>query len=210
MSDTKLASQPTRGHGMSEELFEQYLQDETKIPSLKGKVVAITGTTTGLGFNLARTAMLKEARMVLLLNRTSERSKLSEQDLKTFTVEGSDTELQTIHCDLMDLSSIRETANQINKSVGKRGGLDVLCCNAGIMMMPDNRTKDGFEVQMQTNQLSHALLINLVWSSLQQAEKARGEARVVLQSSSARDGPNKMLDRRFYEKSEPLTLGGNK
>ena len=60
----------------------------------------------------------------------------------------------------------RQSAREEAKS---RGGLDVLCLNAGIMARDDERTRDGFEVQMQTNQLSHFLLALLTCPSLEDA-----------------------------------------
>jgi len=38
------------------------------------------------------------------------------------------------------------------------GGIDVLCSNAGVMALEDDATQDGYDVQMQTNHLSHFLL----------------------------------------------------
>ena len=59
-----------------------YFDDEVqKISSLQGKTIAITGTTTGIGFVAARTVANKGARAVLL-NRKSERSKSSYHQLK--------------------------------------------------------------------------------------------------------------------------------
>ena len=59
------------------------------------------------------------------------------------------------------------------------GGLDVLVNNAGVMMQPDHRTTDCFDVQMQTNHLSHFLLTKMLMPSLEMAAFSRGEARVV-------------------------------
>jgi NAD(P)-dependent dehydrogenase (short-subunit alcohol dehydrogenase family) len=56
------------------------------------------------------------------------------------------------------------------------------------MGMPDRATPDGFDVQMQSNHLSHFLLTSLVWPLLEVAATKRGEARVVNHSSGARLG----------------------
>ena len=40
---------------------------------------------------------------------------------------------------------------------------DVLVNNAGVMALPDVVTDDGYDVQMQTNHLSHFLLTSLLW-----------------------------------------------
>jgi len=96
------------------------------------------------------------------------------------------------------------------------GGLDVLMNNAGVMGVPDTRTGDGFDVQMQTNHLSHFLLTALLLPAMESAASTRGEARVVQHSSGAR-GSNVMgtkeggghLEARFFERCAADTLGGD-
>ena len=75
-----------------------------------------------------------------------------------------------------------------NKISEKNGGLDILACNTSIMAMNDDRTVDGFNVEIQACHLSHAMLTKQCMSSLQQAAKTRDEARVVFQSLMARYG----------------------
>ena len=50
-----------------------YHKEVEKIPSLDGKTIAITGTTSGTGFIAAKTVAKKGAR-TLLLNRKTNRS----------------------------------------------------------------------------------------------------------------------------------------
>jgi len=191
------------------------MENEDLLPSLIGKNVAVTGTTTGLGHALARCAIVKNAALVLLLNRKSERSERSEKDLHKYFDNGNSddattpkTVIKTIDCDLMSFDSVKKAAEQINQEVKSYGGLDVLCLNAGIMAIDDNRTQDGFEVQMQTNQLSHFLLTSLVYPSVKDAAEKRGEACIVSQSSSAREFPS-ALEATYFEKCDEGTLGGN-
>mmetsp|Transcript_3501 Transcript_3501/g.7016 ORF Transcript_3501/g.7016 Transcript_3501/m.7016 type:complete len:359 (-) Transcript_3501:40-1116(-) len=197
-----------RGDELPEDLYNSYLADESLVPTIEGKTVAITGTTSGLGVAIARAAISKKADLVLLLNRKSERASKAEEGLQKYKVEGSKTVIKTIDCDLMSFDSVKEAASVVNEEVKAYGGLDVLCNNAGIMAFDDDRTKDGFDVQMQTNQLSHFLLGALVFPSIKNAAGKRGEARLVTHSSSARDFPKTLLGK-YMEKSEPNTLGGN-
>jgi NAD(P)-dependent dehydrogenase (short-subunit alcohol dehydrogenase family) len=60
------------------------------------------------------------------------------------------------HLDLTDLASVREFAASWS------GDLDLLINNAGIMMVPEGRTVDGFELQIGTNHLGHFALTNLL------------------------------------------------
>jgi NAD(P)-dependent dehydrogenase (short-subunit alcohol dehydrogenase family) len=58
--------------------------------------------------------------------------------------------------DLADLASVRAFADTWT------GPLDVLINNAGVMAVPESRTKDGFEMQFGTNHLGHFALTNLL------------------------------------------------
>ena len=59
----------------------KYFDDGASLPDLAGKYVAITGCTTGTGFVAARTCARRGAH-VIMLNRTSERSKKAEAVLR--------------------------------------------------------------------------------------------------------------------------------
>jgi len=86
----------------------------------------------------------------------------------------------------------------------------VLATNAGIMAMPDERTGDGYDVQMQVNHFSHFLLTHLLMPTLEKAAGKRGEARVVTHSSAARFlGLGKLPFGGTMDKCEAGTLGGN-
>lgn len=169
---------------------------ERQLPSLSGKRVAITGTTSGTGFVAALTCMKKGAE-VFVLNRESSRSKAALQQLQK---ECPGASVQQIACDLMDFASVREAARLLNTAC--QGRLDVLCNNAGIMATPDLATKDGYDQQMQTNHLSHFLLTKELLPALRAAAKENGEARIVNHSSEARKGSP--LDAEFVRKN-----GGN-
>jgi NAD(P)-dependent dehydrogenase (short-subunit alcohol dehydrogenase family) len=60
---------------------------------------------------------------------------------------------------------------------------------AGIMQTRGENTKDGYEVHMQTNHLSHYLLTLLLLPLLELASTQRGGARVVFHSSASRKNP---------------------
>jgi NAD(P)-dependent dehydrogenase (short-subunit alcohol dehydrogenase family) len=195
---------------LSEDLYLSYLNNDNLLPLLTGKTVVITGTTTGLGFALARTAIVKRASLVLLLNRTSERSAASEQELHNYVLEDGEatTVIRSVDCDLTSLDSVKTAATAVNDAVKPYHGLDVLCLNAGIMACDDVRTADGFDVQMQTNMLSHFLLASLVYPSVKQAAEQRGEARIVSHSSSMREAV-KSLEEKYFTKCDEGSLGGN-
>lgn len=167
-----------------------------QLPRMDGKVVAVTGCTTGTGFICARTCA-EQGATVIMLNRPSQRADDALKKLKE-AVPASTVSL--IPCDLQSFASVRSAGEQLRKDV--TSGLDVLCNNAGIMATNDEATEDGCDGQMQTNHLSHFLLTAEVWPLLETAASLRGEARVVNHTSGARQGPP--LEKKYFEKN-----GGN-
>ena len=104
--------------------LDAYVND---LPSMQGKVCAITGTTTGLGFHAARSVLAKQGD-VILLNRPSERA---DSALKRLQSDAGDAKrVKQVPCDLQSFASVRAAAKAVNELVGS-SGLDVLANNAG-------------------------------------------------------------------------------
>ena len=133
-----------------------------------------------------------------MLNRPSERAKNVLENLKQENHLGS---VHHVDCDLQDFESVRNSIPEVQKLC--ENGLDVLCNNAGVMALEDKATVDGFDVQMQTNHLSHFLLTKLLFPLIEQAELEKGEARIVNHSSMARLMV-KSLEAKYLQKN-----GGN-
>jgi NAD(P)-dependent dehydrogenase (short-subunit alcohol dehydrogenase family) len=167
------------------DLIEKHTQDMT------GKVVAVTGTTSGTGYVCAR-ELARLGATVLLLNRPSERSQRALSDLKREVPGGT---FEAIPCDLQNFDSVRSAALTIRN---KFEVLDVLCHNAGVMALPDQATQDGYDVQMQTNSLSPFLLTKELFPLLRRSR----EARIVNHTSMARRGSDH--DAKYFGKN-----GGN-
>ncbi|MEO0814896.1 MAG: SDR family NAD(P)-dependent oxidoreductase, partial [Myxococcota bacterium] len=162
---------------------------------MTGRLVAITGTTSGTGYVCAREIARLGAR-VFLLNRESERANAALRRLKE---EVPDSRFEPVVCDLQDFDSVRQAAAAIRKHTER---LDVLCNNAGVMALPERATKDGYDVQMQTNCLSHFLLTKELFSLL----AASDDGRVVNHTSMARlGGP---LEEKYFGKNSG-ELGGD-
>ena len=172
----------------------------TSLPAMTGKTIAITGTTSGTGYIAAKAMALKGAR-IILLNRASAKA---DTALATLKSEAPDAEILPIECDLQNFASVREAAKKVAALCPQ--GLDVLCNNAGVMALEDVATADGFDVQMQTNHLSHFLLTKELFPVLEKAAELRSEARIVNHSSVARCG--KKLEGKYLEKNGG-NLGGN-
>lgn len=167
------------------------------------KVIAITGCTTGTGYHLAKFALRKEA-SVIMLNRNSERHDRAFKSLKELFPNGT---LTHIPCDLSSFESVRNAAKEL-RSLCEKNGLDILACNAGVMAFPDEATIDGYDIQMQTNHLSHFLLLSETFSLLETAANQNGEARVIMHSSLARQGGSPPLQEKYFGKNGG-DLGGD-
>ncbi|WNJ20510.1 SDR family NAD(P)-dependent oxidoreductase [Pontibacter sp. G13] len=168
-----------------EDVLANHGQDMT------GKIVAVTGTTSGTGYVCARELARKGA-TVILLNRQSQRATESAQNLQQEVPNGV---FDAITCDLQDFASVQTAIDTIKSKYDK---LDVLVNNAGVMALKDQATKDGYDVQIQTNVLSHFLLTKGLFPLLM----ASGQGRVVNHSSMARLGDP--LDMKYFGKN-----GGN-
>ncbi len=172
------------------------------LPSMKGKTVVITGTTSGTGYVAAETVASLGAK-VLLLHRASERSVRASKNLRdTYQY----VERQGIDCDLQSFASVRTACKEVIRLCPE--GINVLCNNAGVMALKDEPTIDGYDIQMQTNHLSHFLLTTELLPLLEKAAEATGEARVVNHSSIARMSPSKELKSEYLEKNGGK-LGGD-
>ncbi len=115
------------------------------LPSFAGRTVLVTGANSGLGL-ITATELARAGAHVVLAVRDPARGERAAA-----TIAGS-TEVRRL--DLADLASIDAFADGWDRS------LDVLVNNAGIMAVPEQRTKDGFELQIGTNHLGHFALTN--------------------------------------------------
>src|SRR4051812_13006411 len=117
------------------------------LPALDGRTVVVTGANSGIGRVAARELARAGARVVLAVRDTAKGQQAAAD------MPGA-TEVRTL--DLTDLASVRAFAEAWD------GDLDVLINNAGVMAVPEGRTKDGFELQIGTNHLGHFALTNLL------------------------------------------------
>ncbi|WP_432027892.1 oxidoreductase [Streptomyces sp. 1222.5] len=119
----------------------------THLPDLSGRTAVITGANSGIGLTAAQALARAGAHVVLAVRD------LGRGGAAAATVGGS-TEVRRL--DLADLDSVHEFA------AGWDRPLDVLINNAGVMLLPERRTKQGFEMQFGTNHLGHFALTNLL------------------------------------------------
>jgi NAD(P)-dependent dehydrogenase (short-subunit alcohol dehydrogenase family) len=117
------------------------------LPSLENRTFVVTGANSGIGLVAARALAGAGARVVLAVRDTA------KGDRAAASIDGR---AEVRRLDLADLASVRAFAD------AWEGDLDVLVNNAGVMAVPERRTKDGFEMQIGTNHLGHFALTNLL------------------------------------------------
>ena len=194
------------GTNLYERPKPKYFDDfAAALPSQEGKVVVITGTTSGTGLVATQTALTKGA-TVAVLNRNIEKAKKALAD---FFEKEPEAEERThfVLCDLQNFESVKSAAEELLEMF-KEQGIDVLANNAGVMALEDKATGDGYDVQMQTNHLSHFMLTRMLYPLLDKCAKEKGDARVVNHSSTARLMPFTPLKAKYF-RQRGGKLGGN-
>uniref|UniRef100_A0A8D2QHJ4 Polyprenol dehydrogenase n=1 Tax=Zonotrichia albicollis TaxID=44394 RepID=A0A8D2QHJ4_ZONAL len=86
-----------------------------------------------------------------------------------------------LYCDLASMKSIRRFVQQFR---AKNCPLHVLVNNAGVMLVPERKTEDGFEEHFGLNYLGHFLLTNLLLDTLKQSGTHSHSARIITVSSA--------------------------
>ncbi len=147
---------------------------DADIPDQAGRVVVVTGATSGLGRQTAL-ALARRGASVTLAVRDADRGAAAKGFIKR-EVPAAD-----VSVGLVDLASLASVADFAAEFVGTHPGVDVLVNNAGVMALPRRTTVDGFELQFATNHLGHFALTGRLLPLL----LARPGARVVTVSSGA-------------------------
>jgi NAD(P)-dependent dehydrogenase (short-subunit alcohol dehydrogenase family) len=137
---------------------------------LSGKRAILTGASSGIGVETAR-ALAGAGAQVTLAVRNTDAGARTAADIAATT--GRD-ELAVAALEVTDPSSVAAFASSW------RGPLDILVNNAGVMMTPEQRTPQGWELQFATNHLGHFALAR----GLHDALAAADSARIVVVSST--------------------------
>ena len=125
------------------------------IPAQDGRVIVVTGATSGIGLITAR-ELARAGATVVLACRNSEKAEAVARQIR---LAAAGARVETIPLDLASLASIERCADGLHERLDH---IDVLVNNAGVMAPPLRRTEDGFELQFGTNHLGHFALTGQV------------------------------------------------
>lgn len=119
--------------------MKKWLQQNTE--SLKGKTIAVTGTTGGIGKELCRYLALLGADIILC-----DRNKAKSEDFRDELVREFGVSVKCITVDLEDIASVKTSTEQlVNEEV------DVFIHNAGAYSIPRRICETGLDNVFQIN-----------------------------------------------------------
>ncbi|HVX01907.1 MAG TPA: SDR family oxidoreductase [Nitrososphaera sp.] len=149
--------------------------------TMEGKTCLVTGSTSGIGKEIA-TGLAKMGATVALVGRSREKCEAAMQDIVAAS-SGSAPEnlLSYFVADLSSQESVRRLAKEF---ADRHDKLHVLVNNAGVFMSKRELTVDGIEYTFAVNHLAPFLLTNLLLDRL----KAAAPSRIVTTSSVAHRG----------------------
>lgn len=128
--------------------IKKWLEQNTS--SLNGKVVAITGSTGGLGKELTKYISSLGA-SIIFLDRNMERSQKNKEDVVSLY---PDADIKIIRTDLEDMSSVKKAVELL-----KNEGIDIFIHNAGAYSIPRHKTSVGYDNVFQINFVSPYYMI---------------------------------------------------
>ena len=140
--------------------------DSANIPDQKGKIIIVTGSSSGIGYEAARVLAVKGATVIMAV-RNLKKGEAAAQKIKAAS---KDADVVVMELNLANLISVRTFVDTFKK---KYNSLHVLINNAGVMIPPYGKTDDGFELQFGTNHLGHFALTGLLLEVLLATPGAR-------------------------------------
>lgn len=121
------------------------------IPNQQGRIALVTGSNSGIGYETALMLAKKGAEVILACRDMDKAGQAADALRKEFPT----AKLFLQKLDLSDLDSVSQCVESIKSKYDK---LNLLINNAGVMVPPLTRTKQGFELQFGTNHLGHFAL----------------------------------------------------
>ncbi|GMI92780.1 FOREVER YOUNG [Hibiscus trionum] len=151
-------------------IMASHLHNPLELPPLNDLTCVVTGSTSGIGREIARQLAEAGAHVVMAVRNPKAAHELINQWSASW--HGLPLNIEVMELDLLSLDSVVSFANLWNARLGP---LHVLINNAGIFSIgePQKFSKDGYEEHMQVNHLAPALLSVLLLPSLIRGSPSR-------------------------------------
>jgi retinol dehydrogenase-12/retinol dehydrogenase-13 len=134
--------------------------------ALQAKLCLVTGSTAGIGFEIARGLAGAGCRVVLACRDQAK----GESTRNTIAGETGNSGLELLLVDLASQRSIRNAGEEFSR---RYDALDVLVNNAATGMLTRQESPDGIELTFATNVLGYFLLTTLLLPAMRNAPAAR-------------------------------------
>ncbi|MGJ7440189.1 SDR family NAD(P)-dependent oxidoreductase [Aquipuribacter sp. MA13-6] len=152
-------------------------------PPQHGRVAVVTGASSGLGLEAAVQLTATGAHVVLACRDAGRGARALEQ--VHARTPGASAEVS-----LLDVASPTSVRAFAERTLDQHPRLDLVLANAGIMAVPQERTVDGFELQLGTNHLGHFALLARLWPAVRGTAGARVlQVTSVVRHTGAVPGP---------------------
>ncbi|KAI5864452.1 oxidoreductase [Durotheca rogersii] len=151
---------------------------EKDIPSLRSKVIFVTGGTAGLGRASVLALAKHEPAHIYFTGRNVQ---AGESVIAEINKTDPSVGATFVKMDMTSLSSVKRACAQFSHD-----RIDLLMCNAGIMDMSPALSEDGFEIHFAVNHMAHGMII---WELLPVMAKTtdipNSDVRLVILTSAA-------------------------
>uniref|UniRef100_A0A7N0TSN4 Uncharacterized protein n=1 Tax=Kalanchoe fedtschenkoi TaxID=63787 RepID=A0A7N0TSN4_KALFE len=149
-----------------------HLENPMELPPLNHLTCIVTGSTSGIGLEMARQLAHFGAHVVMAVRNPKGANDLIQKWQNELSGTGILLNIEVMQVDLLSLDSVAEFAEAWN---ARSAPLHVLINNAGIFMLgePQKFSKDGYEQHLQVNHLAPALLSVLLLPSLLRGSPSR-------------------------------------
>ncbi|MEO6858610.1 MAG: SDR family oxidoreductase [Solirubrobacteraceae bacterium] len=145
--------------------LRQHRWQDAEPGSMTGRVVLVTGATSGLG-SAAAAGFARLGATVHLLVRDRSRG----EDARAAVAEQAQGEVHLELCDLAEMADVRQFAQRFAATVPR---LDVLVNNAGVLTPERTLSADGIELTFAVNVLAPFLLTAALLEPLRRAAPSR-------------------------------------
>ena len=152
----------------------------------------VTGASSGIGLETAHALASAGAEVTLAVRNTAAGVKAAEDIAKL-------TRNERVHVAALDLANQASVATFVQNW---NGPLHLLINNAGVIPSTLSRTAEGWELQFATNYLGHFALSLGLHDALAAGSRERGEARIVMVSSTAHMRSPIVFDDIHFEQRE--------
>ena len=160
---------------------------------MEGKTCLITGSTSGIGKEIAIGLAKMKANVILVGRNKAKCEAAIEEICRNVSTVSNKNRVSYLLADLSSQASIHQLANKFLESYGN---LNILINNAGVFLSRRVTTVDNIEYTFAVNHLAPFLLTNLLFERI----KASSPSRIITTSSVAHRGAYINFDNLQFER----------